>query len=291
MPIAQGVVASVNTNRRTFNTKHGPRWHLRFTLQDGRQFKYPFVNPEIPDEQLPIQQGQTVEFMFTESFHDGHQNLEVDKKTLQVTGGGPQMNQGYPQGPQGGYQNGGNNAGGYGGYQQQPPQQQQGYPQQGQQPYQQQHQAPPQQQYQQPSAPKKNSQNNSGMAIGAALNQAATLLGQGASLQELEDLAWQLLELADRMNDMVRNGQYKQVPAQAPQQGGQTNPNPQQPAPPQGANPSQGASYNGGQQPPQHQQYQQPQGPGQPAPEGAYDPGLPQGFQGGGGYTQDFSGR
>lgn len=290
MPIAQGVVASVNTNRRTFNTKHGPRWHLRFTLQDGRQFKYPFLNPEIPDDQLPVQVGQQVEFMYSESFHDGHQNLEVDKKTLQVTGGGQQMNNGYPNGPQGGYQNGGNHGGGYGGYQQQ-----QGHPQQGgyQQPPQQGYgqQQPPQQQYQQPQPPKRNSQSNSGMAIGAALNQAVAMLGQGATLEQVEDLAWQLLAVADKMNDMVRQGQYKQV-QQTQQGGGQQQPNPQQQTPPQGADSSQPASYNGGQAAPQGQQYQQPQGPGQGSQhQQGYDPALPGGFQGGGGgYTQNFAG-
>ncbi len=255
MTLFQGVVEAVSDKKSVFNTKNGPAYNFNFKC-NGNWFQLPFCKPEAP---LPLQAGQQVEFMYETTQNGQYTNNTVNKKTLNVNGV-PFAEQPMPGGS----------------YQQPPPNQQA---------QQQQFQQPPQQQAPAQQAPMRNSKKVPGIAVGMALNNAVALVAAGkvenlgmGLLQQIENVAWDILTLNDKMNKMVEQGFYpneQQAPSQNQiRQEQQQPPVPQQQTPPFQAPPQQQGPQ---QAPPQQQQQSQQQQQGGYQQQGQ-PPGNPPGF-------------
>lgn len=75
-----------------------------------------------------------------------------------------------------------------------------------------------------PNAP--NSQRNTGITVGMAINNAVALLGKGASTDAIHQKAWEIVKLSDQMNAEVAKGEcpFEQnvAPTESPEQAAQT---------------------------------------------------------------------
>ena len=254
--LATGVVQVVSHKKATFNTKFGPAYNFSFKMNEV-WYQLPFCNPEQPE---PLQQGQQLEFMYEVSQNGQYQNNTVNKKSLTVNGM-PFADQPMPGG----------------GHQQPPPNQQQGGYQQAPQ----QRVQPPQQQ-QQAQAPMRNSKKVPGIAVGMAINNAVALIAGGKVpvgggtdlLLAIEGVAWDIIQLNDKMNKMVEQGFYpneqKAPPPQQQIQGGQVPVPPEHPPQQQQASPQQALQQMGG-----YQQTSSQQAPGNPAGFDDFDDDIP----------------
>lgn len=178
-----------------FNTEYGPKYNLRLKLEeDGEWYKVPFVKPE---KLGAFHVGVQISGTFVIKVNGEYQNREIDPKTLNFPGGQQQAVGSY-----------------------QAPVQQQ---------------APPHQVASQatrsPVAPKAppRSPGNVGARVGNAINNAAAILGPGVTVAQLEETAFDILDMASRLEAGRPQKAAKQVatpPVQAPVQ---------QPAPQQAA--------------------------------------------------------
>lgn len=92
MALKQGAVQAVKETR-TFDTKYGEKKHVNVKLDDGEFYTVQFEDANKP---LRFKEGQTLEFKYsqetsnkTDNNGEPYVNNVVDKKTLEITDGGP----------------------------------------------------------------------------------------------------------------------------------------------------------------------------------------------------------
>lgn len=170
----QGTIHKVSTGK-PYSTRNGECVNVRFNLGGEEWFSIKFVDPM--QASSIVQQGQNISFQYEISQNQQYTNYDVDKKDITILGGAPQQQ----AAPQQSYQ----------APQPVPQPIQQGIPQQAQQPIPQQQPAPAQA----PAGRPQTARN--GAMVGNALNNAATILGPGASVAQLAKTAQQIMVAAE----------------------------------------------------------------------------------------------